>query len=247
MLKKYLLGVILIGLLITLAGFANDKSNSEKLPIIYQEIEAKIIQTLNKHFTQWKDAEVVVVANYSNYQQNLLKQFPEGAAPEINIGIPGSINPTDKMIVTIEILLAGKSWQKFQTRCNIQAWDMVCVAKEDVPEREILSTKNILLTKADIADYSDQLFRKEKEIIGWESKTKIKKGYVILPWMIQPMPNFRQGEEIDIIYKNEGITLKFKGKALEDGFLGKKVKFYRSQSRKKFIGTVVDNKTVLIE
>ncbi|MFC1517676.1 flagellar basal body P-ring formation chaperone FlgA [Candidatus Margulisiibacteriota bacterium] len=246
-LAVFLLWLSLFSGLVLINGVAESKAEPDDCSWVCSKIDKTIASSLKKHFDQWRRARVEAKAFYNKYHLEFLKEISPKDLLEIKVHIPEDSIPAEKMVLKIELMLNQKSWKKFFLRCNIQAWEAVCVAEAVIEKRGILDQSNITLSKKDIAAFSERLYKNRINILGWEAKTKIKKGQIIRTWMVQPLPVFRHGDEINMIYRKEGVVLKFKGKALDDGYIGKKVKCYRLRSRKNFVGTVIERNTVLID
>jgi flagella basal body P-ring formation protein FlgA len=64
--------------------------------------------------------------------------------------------------------------------------------------------------------------------------------------MVQEVPVFRRGEVLNVFFQGDGIRLRFKGVAQEDGFEGKYVSLKRKSNGKLLKGKVVYGNNVLI-
>lgn len=213
-----------------------------KLPVC-SVIEEKTAQAFRDYFPQWRDAKIIVEGNFDKRKLELLTDVLPVMISKVSI--PEESIPSGKHIVKIE--LSTQPTQSFFLQTKVMAIARRCVSIREISPQEALTPELFTLAPVNLTAYSDMLVSAPENVVGMESKTRIKKDEVIRAWMIRPRPVFRRGAEVTLVYREEQVELRFKGKAMEDGFVGKKVKCFRLNSVKSFSGIVIDEKTVLIK
>ncbi len=81
----------------------------------------------------------------------------------------------------------------------------------------------------------------------WQVKRSIGLNQAILLSDLEPLSMIRRGQLVNIQYKKGNVSIVQQGEALEDAGPGDIIKVRNTQSKKQIFGTVIDNKTVLIQ
>ncbi len=81
----------------------------------------------------------------------------------------------------------------------------------------------------------------------WQINKSIGINEAILRTDLSPLAMIRKGQLVDIKYQKGSVTIVQQGEALEDAGPGDIIKLRNTQSKKQVFGTVIDNKTVLIQ
>ena len=201
---------------------------------------------MQKSFSTWQKATITVTPHYNRFQEADLQKLPAADELDIKVDIAKDKRPAAKLVLPLAIYSRDKLLAKLFLHLEISAIDKVCVAKKNIPSGEILGPQNIDIKEVDIAAVTEGLFKNIVNINGWEARTRIKEGQPIKEWMVQPVPLLRKGDDVTLIYQEEGIELRFPGKVSEQGYLGDEVRCYRLNSGRNFTGKIINKKTILV-
>ena len=80
----------------------------------------------------------------------------------------------------------------------------------------------------------------------WQARTKIKKGQPITMDMARKMPMNFDGDKVQLLVKNQAVTIRAQGKLLSDAHLGQKVKVLSFATSSVIQGTLTQRDTVEI-
>ena len=88
-------------------------------------------------------------------------------------------------------------------------------------------------------------FHQLKNVLHKEAKVTLAKGTILTPYLIRPTPVIHKGDHISYVIKQDYFEIKGKGTALEDGYIGQKIRVKTLlDAQKKLTGVIVDANTV---
>lgn len=239
---------ILCSLLLSGIGQADTAlSSAPARPEICSRIEQAVVQAVRTGFPEWQNAVVSAQGKFSSQLLQSLADIAPTPAYRIEIIIPENSIPGQKLMVKVKLWTGEVTVRTFYVMTILTAIADRCIAARDIAVQEKMTADMIEERSVDLAVIPIDSITAPREVTGLEARTIIKKGEVLKAWMFQPRPLFRKGDEVVLVYRDGDLVLRLKGKAVEDGFPGKKVKCYRINSVKSFVGIVQNDGTVIID
>jgi len=85
-----------------------------------------------------------------------------------------------------------------------------------------------------------------EELINYVAIRTVRKGEVLMKSFLKKEPLVRRGQEVNVIYRSDGLEISFVGKALDMGFYGNIVRVRSLNTGKVLRGRVISEGSVLI-
>ena len=143
-----------------------------------------------------------------------------------------------------EIYIEGNVYKKINIMINAGKKEKAYVLTDSVLNGEKFSffkveLKDVIITDEEIVTKENvNLF--EKKIY----KTSMKKGEMIKPKDFAPIRIFKQNSKVKLYIEENGLSISYIVKAMEDGYLGENVKVLNEKSKKVITGVVQENGSV---
>ena len=212
-----------------------------------ERIEEIIRRYIIEREPDWRQAQVVlefkgleaVAADVDKYGPNSNLKVNYDRVPKL----------TSKLVFPLLVEVEGipKTVVYVQTRIRVNK--SVVVTRQKIKKRTRITTRDVERKMQEISNLPANYFAAEKDLIGKEATTSLPPGTIILPWMVQAETVVKRGDTVRILFKGQGLELMGEGKALQDGFVGKKIRVQSLmfKSKKEMDGVVVGTGEVKVE
>ncbi len=147
---------------------------------------------------------------------------------------------------TVAVSCAGRKSWKILISVYIQKYLNVIAAKHSLPAGSMIQPSDIKLTRKDVSRIRGGYFTDLSQMDNMVVRRALKSGKVISPTMLTPKRLVQRGDEILILAKTKHLTIRVKGKALMNGFLGQRIKVKNIHSKRIFQATVISNGLVRV-
>jgi len=187
------------------------------------------IQNNSKHFKISKIDKRLRLKSCSN---NLKANFPQYAQ---------QIGRT-----TVEVQCnSSKPW-KILITVYIKKYMNVLTAKHSLPSGSTLQASDLKVSLQDVSQISGGYFTNVDQMTHMVLRRAIKPGRIFSPAMLKPKRLVNQGDEVMVLAETGNLSIRVKGKALMNGFLGQRIRVKNVNSRRVFQATVVSNGLVKV-
>lgn len=218
-------------------------ANSISLERVEFDIVSKLKKKAHDLYPMVSKSKIEV----SLLNRDMLTQLPEGAS-SVEFVIPEGSNVVGRTILPLQIL--NRSNELIETKqllSEVKVMYTFYKTNRLLKRGELLRASDLAPVELNVANYSDRQLLMLAEIVGKEAKTTIAKNTIVGDWMVREMPLIRQGEMVNLVFQENGLLLKAKGKALEDGLLGSYIRVQSSMKANKIIvGEVINEKSVKV-
>ncbi|RAP39160.1 flagella basal body P-ring formation protein FlgA [Candidatus Marinamargulisbacteria bacterium SCGC AAA071-K20] len=158
--------------------------------------------------------------------------------------IPEKSNVLGRTVIPLKLLDSqGHIIETKQVLSEVKAFTLFHKSKRLVKRGEVIDENDLNSVKLNMANYSKRQLMQKEDIIGKETKSSIAKDTIFGSWMIRDVPTIRQGAMVNLIFSENGLHLKAKGRALDDGFIGGFIRVQSSYKANKIIIGEVLNET----
>ena len=140
----------------------------------------------------------------------------------------------------------GQEVKKGQIRVKIAYFENVLIAADRIGRHQIINHENCISKRMEITSLTSRPLTSENSLADLWSKRAIRKGQILSSGSVEKIPTILSGQGISILYKSAILEISAKGKAMESGYVGEKIKIKNEQSKKILTGTIVDSETVEI-
>ncbi len=121
------------------------------------------------------------------------------------------------------------------------------VAEENIERGERVFPWKVSLKELFMERCPEQGIKEKESLINYVALKEIKRGEILKKSFLKLEYLVRRGEEVDIVYRRGNIEIVFRGKALQSGFYGDRIRVRSLNTGKILKGKVVSEGGVLIE
>ena len=151
-----------------------------------------------------------------------------------------------KRRTTVGVRCRGvKAW-KVYLPVTIAAYTKVMVSKHPIAAGQKVTEADISWSERDVSTLSYG-YQKHLGDHGMRSRRSIPQGAVITANMLEATSIIKKGQELKLISHSAAVSVSMKGRALEDGAKGGRIRVKNVSSGKQLEGIVVTGNTVRIE
>jgi flagella basal body P-ring formation protein FlgA len=129
---------------------------------------------------------------------------------------------------------------------QVQTFQNVVVASENLSRGTILSPENTTLERREITDLSFNFFTEPQKVYGKLAARNLRSGTTLTSSLIEASPVITPKSLITIVYENAGLRISMKGTAHEAGAPGNMIRVQSLENRKILFAKVIDSQTVLV-
>ncbi len=147
-------------------------------------------------------------------------------------------------IVRVELTVDGRTERAMTVTADTRFFREVLVSNRNVRRGEVLQAEMLDLEERDITLQKDGYFLDFADLEGGRAKRSIGANRVVTQRHVEPVPVILRGEEITLVLETQHVRLTTRGKAMQDGGIGQKIRVRNVDSRKMLYGEVIDAQTV---
>ncbi|NOY66148.1 MAG: flagellar basal body P-ring formation protein FlgA [Gammaproteobacteria bacterium] len=140
---------------------------------------------------------------------------------------------------------SGQAW-KIYIQAYISAFEPVYVAKTSIFRGAHIDPDAVVLTKRNITSLHGRYITDLATLQGTIAKRLISKGQIISPILLKKVKLIKRGESVTILAESSGISVRMKGKALNDAAKGERVRVKNLNSKRIIEGIAVQRGHVKI-
>lgn len=225
---KIIIGICLIGIVFN-SAWALDNPEGELAYAIEDYVMTR--------YPDWIGYDIKVTFKYADKILGRLGDL-EGDVDLRVVEVYKDFKPIGNVIFPIEVITAGSS-QKIFVRARVEVFKNIVVANRRIKRGDEIGVEDLALESRDIAVLPQKYFEEIFQVANTEAKTTIPRNSTIFEWMIKEVPLVHRGEEVAILVTAPNLLLKTQGVALEDGYLGKKMKVKSKESKKTLEGSLI--------
>lgn len=171
-------------------------------------------------------------------------RLTECSTPPTAFLSPGS-KPQGKISVGLRCT-GEKPWMVY-IPAQIKSYANVISTAHSLPRGTRISAADVMTVRQDIGELRGDYFTENKAIIGMILKKSMSAGQVIVARNVKPPLLVHRGDDVTILASTGGLTVRVKGKALQDAALGERVPVRNKQSKRVVQGTAVKYGVVSVQ
>lgn len=142
--------------------------------------------------------------------------------------------------VTLTFVFKDKEKElKVKTWGHVEVWVSTVVSSKALSKGEILTKEELAFHKKPFTRLPSDAVFNEEEVIGKELKTSLRPGEVIRRSYLNEPLVIKRNQEVLIVAKSRNLLVKAKGKALQEGRLGDRIRVKNISSKKEIWGRVI--------
>jgi len=168
-------------------------------------------------------------------KENLLK---------FKVSYPENMRFAGDIVVPIDVYSGSDLLRRVNLQTTVKIFSKVLSASQKIKKGDLFSSANVEVLDKEISYLpSDPVFD-EKAVVGKQSATYLPKGAVILAWMAKDAPSIKSGSTVDLIKLLNGILVKVKAVAVEDGYINGTIRVKNIDSNKTVEARVLSSREV---
>jgi flagellar basal body P-ring formation protein FlgA len=140
---------------------------------------------------------------------------------------------------------AGTRW-KLYVPVSISVYDNVLIAKRYLRRGTLIQASDLEQQPRDLATLNRGYVTQPQQAVGMILKQPVRAETAINPAMLEAQKLVRRGESVIILAKNEGLEVRMKGKALNDGVNGEIIQVQNLASQRIVEGQVVSRGVISV-
>jgi len=236
---KFFIFLFLLVLIFQTSSYA---LSSEK---VKNGITLALKEYIAENFPEWEEAQIEVAYKYAD------ETFADLAAKNIDLDfkiVPLYYNykPIGNVILAVDIFSKGKKVDKVYIRARVEIIRDVVVAKRTLKRGIVIEESDLSLEPRDIS-WLSHYYNNFDNLLGMETTTIIPSGRAIKEAMVREKPVISKYDEVYIIVNIANLKVKARGKALQDGYTGKKIKVQNLITKKNLEAIVLNSEEVKVE
>jgi len=146
--------------------------------------------------------------------------------------IPGSVS------LLVSCKQTDKPW-KIYIQANVRAFKNIIVAKSTIIRGEQITANSISRQRTDITNMNGNYLTENRQVIGMKSRQTIQRGQRIKPFQLVKSRLIKRGEQVTILAETNGISVRMRGKALNDAINGGRVRVMNTRSKRIIEGIAI--------
>lgn len=168
-------------------------------------------------------------------KENLLK---------FKVSYPENMRFAGEVVIPIDVYSGSDFLRRVNLRTTVKIFSGVLSASQKIKKGDLFSSANVEVSDKEISYLPSDLVFNEKTVVGKQSATYLPKGAVILGWMAKDAPSIKNGSTVDLIKLLNGILVKVKAVAVEDGYINGTIRVKNVDSKKVVEARVLSSREV---
>lgn len=198
----------------------------------FSETDALTLSTQLSSFLNAKQAEIAEKGYRSDYDiGNIDPRFNE---KECSTLLEFSLNrsPLSQKNLTVLAECKDESPWKIYITAKFNVYGNVVYASSTLPRSHTIQRQDLKVKEEAINQHYYASFSDLSDVIGMVTKRSIRNGSVIQANLLQAPKLVKRGDDVVIMASTQGIMIKMRGTAMQDGELGQQINVRNNQSER---------------
>jgi flagellar basal body P-ring formation protein FlgA len=171
--------------------------------------------------------------------------------PEPQVTLEPISPRSDKLLgnVTLEmvILHEGQPINRLKVSGQVRLKRLVVCAVRPLRPQDTIGPEDIQIVPREMTSLNTDFFHSPEQVLGRVLSRGVGPQEIITPRHLSHQPLIKRGDEVTVVYDEDGLEISTKGVAREQGYLGKTIRLFNPKSKKEIQGLVVNAKTVKVQ
>jgi flagellar basal body P-ring formation protein FlgA len=170
------------------------------------------------------------------------------ALPSGNVSYLLTASPHEDFIgnvsVTIHCFIDGKEVRNLRATGKVDLYRDVVQSVRFIKRKEVISDRDIQLVRANISEHRNRYLMQRDQVVGKRLLHDIGPNEPIGPRDLEQPPLIKRGDQVTMVFQQEGIRLSTRGEAKENGVQNGRIRIKNTDSNKNVLCQVIDSQTV---
>jgi flagellar basal body P-ring formation protein FlgA len=151
--------------------------------------------------------------------------------------------------ITLEmvVLHEGQPINRLKVSGQVRLKRLVVCAARPLRPQNMIGPGDIQVISREMTGFNSDFFHSPEQVVGHILAKSVGPQEIITPRHLSRQPLIKRGDEVTVVFDQDGLEISTKGVAREQGYLGKTIRLLNPKSKKEFQGQVVDAKTVKVQ
>ncbi|MFA5098404.1 MAG: flagellar basal body P-ring formation chaperone FlgA [Candidatus Margulisiibacteriota bacterium] len=177
-----------------------------------------------------KDSRIEIELKSSGVLERYKKRT--GGGFSVKLDYPVNQKLSGSAVLPVKIYEKGKYKETVYLQSRIKIMKNVLAVSDKIRKGEVFTSLNTDYVERDISHLPAGIVFDRARVEGKESVTLMPKGTLVLEWMARKIPDVVKGREITVFSVRGDILAGASCTALEDGYIGQKIRFKNTPSNK---------------
>ncbi|MFA5928594.1 MAG: flagellar basal body P-ring formation chaperone FlgA [Candidatus Margulisiibacteriota bacterium] len=159
--------------------------------------------------------------------------------------IPGQ-RLESRMVLPVTISEKKKAVKKANITLDLKVLNPVAYSSRLIYRGEIFGEDNVVFVTRNSLTLPGSVFKSLAELKDCEARYDISESRLLTGASIRKIPVLKKGSKINLVFAQGRLKVTAEGLAMQDGYIGEKIKVQNLASRKYLEGKVVDQYTVSV-
>jgi len=151
--------------------------------------------------------------------------------------------------VSLEMVLLhqGQPLKRIKVSGKVRLERPVVCASRPLKAQETLAAGDLQVIRREVTGLNtSEFFTSLDQVVGRILARSVGPQEIITSRHLSNQPVIKRGQEVTVVFDQDGLEISTKGVAKEEGYLGKAIRLVNPKSKKEFQGQVVNAKTVKV-
>ena len=132
---------------------------------------------------------------------------------------------------------APRPWALY-VPARVTLYETVYRTADHLPRGHLISEADIEPVKQDLGRLHRGYFSDKNQLIGKETRRRLRQGHVITPSQVKPPLLVKRGDQVELVARSSLYAVRMSGKAMADGARGDRIRVKNLSSKRIVEGTV---------
>jgi flagellar basal body P-ring formation protein FlgA len=151
---------------------------------------------------------------------------------DFRLAYPSNLPLSGDVVIPVDIYSAGVFKERANIRASVRIFRNVVIAGARIRQGDVFGRHNTAYSEKDVTYLPANYMLDAKKVIGRRSSTFIPKGALVLDWMPEDVPVVTKGETVNLFKRVNGVFVKARAIALEDGYINGNIRVRNTGSNK---------------
>ena len=167
------------------------------------------------------------------------KELSGTSSQDYKLAYPENMSLAGEVVIPVDIYMGSELKRRVNLEASIKIFQSVVVSSSRIKQGDVLTSKNTEYAERDVTHLPPNYVTNADKALGRQASTFIPNGALILDWMPKEIPAVRKGEMVELFKRANGVFVKVRAVAIEDGYINGNIRVRNTSSNKVVEGRVV--------
>jgi len=167
------------------------------------------------------------------------KDLSGPSGQDYKLAYPANMSLAGEIVIPVDVYMGAELKRRVNLKTSIKIFQRVAVSTSRIRQGDVFTSKNTGYAERDVTHLPPNYIMNTDKVLGRQASTFIPKGALILDWMPKEIPAVKKGETVDLFKKVNGVFVKVRAVAVEDGNINGNIRVRNTSSNKVIEGTVI--------